>query len=105
MDKRNYRFSLTQLFLMTALCALAAGLVATAGRQTSHRNIHSIEFSPNGDLLVVTGTPNGNLEMWNYETGQKTVPLALRPRIAEEPQGVAVQNAVDVFPGVAGVLQ
>jgi WD40 repeat protein len=60
------RFSLTQLFLMVALCGLAAALVATSRQRASYANIRCVAYSPDG-RFVLAQYSSGRLRAWEMK--------------------------------------
>ncbi|HEV3023412.1 MAG TPA: hypothetical protein VGX76_13140, partial [Pirellulales bacterium] len=60
----RFRFSLTQLFLVTTLCALAAGLVAATQERTHWAFVQSLAFSPDGRRVAVVYDTQG-IQCWD----------------------------------------
>ncbi|HVC92916.1 MAG TPA: hypothetical protein VND64_04455 [Pirellulales bacterium] len=60
----RFRFSLTQLFLVTTLCALAAGLVAATQERTRWVYIQTLAFSPDGGRVAVVYDTQG-IQYWD----------------------------------------
>jgi hypothetical protein len=49
----RFRFTLTQLLLVTTLCALAAGLIAATRKSTRYSFVQTMAFSPDGRQVAV----------------------------------------------------
>lgn len=62
------RFSMLQLLLAAALCALVLGLLTASWRSSFYAQILSVRFSPDGKHLVAKYT-NGSMRIWRLDSG------------------------------------
>jgi hypothetical protein len=67
-----FRFTILQLFLVTALVALVAGLVSAAWRATTYQSIEHVCFSPSGKYLAASYT-SGAVQVWRLDQGRPRV--------------------------------
>src|SRR3954468_4324500 len=64
-----FRFSILQLFLVTALVALVAGLVSAAWRATTYQSVQHVCFSPSGKYLAASYN-SGAVQVWRLDKGR-----------------------------------